>query len=169
VVTGVTLLVDVRELPILTSLAGTGSLTHRLGALEAVGRLSGRTAAEVLFGSGAGSSSHLFDQGLLQTDGFLAVDNQLVTTFATGGAVGVFFLLAAVLIGLLGGDRTTRAAALVPVLLFFSFDVLQWPATAVLLAVLVALGTSVARTAADDAGLPPAADVSLNRAGAARP
>jgi hypothetical protein len=146
-VTGVALRVDVRELPVLTSLEDTGSLTHRLGALDAVGRLGGRSTTEVLFGSGQGSLGHLFGQGLLQTDGFLAVDNQLVTTFATGGAVAVSLLLLAVLVGLFRGDRTTRAAALVPVLMFFSFDVLQWSATAVLLAVLVGLGTSAARLA----------------------
>jgi hypothetical protein len=45
-----------------------------------------------------------------------------------------------VVVGLLRGDRATRPAALVVVVLFFSFDVLQWNATAVLLAVLLGLG-----------------------------
>jgi hypothetical protein len=128
--------------PVLTSLQGTGSLTHRLGALEAVGRLLGRPLPETLLGSGEGSLLTLYADGLLQRDGFFAVDNQLVTTFALSGLVGVLCLVAAVGVGLLRGDRSTRAGALVVVLMFMSFDTLEWTSTAVLLAVLVALGAA---------------------------
>jgi hypothetical protein len=140
---GVAVLVsDVPAHPALTSLEGTGSLTHRLGALEAVGRLLGRPLPETLFGSGEGSLLTLYADGLLQRDGFFAVDNQLVTTFALSGLVGVLCLVAAVGVGLLRGDRSTRAGALVVVLMFASFDTLEWTSTAVLLAVLVALGAA---------------------------
>jgi hypothetical protein len=48
--------------------------------------------------------------------------------------------VAAVAAGLLRGDGSTRAGALVVVLAFAFFDTLEWTSTAVLLAVLVALG-----------------------------
>jgi hypothetical protein len=131
--------VDVTSLRAVSSLEGTGSLTHRLGALDAAGRLLDRPLVESLLGSGTGSLQRLFAQGYLQTDGFFAVDNQFVTTLALGGLLGVLALGAAVVVGLLRGDRATRPAALVVVVLFFSFDVLQWNATAVLLAVLLGL------------------------------
>jgi hypothetical protein len=138
---GVALLAsDVSAHPALTSLEGTGSLTHRLGALEAVGRLLGRPLPETLLGSGEGSLGTLYADGLLQQDGFYAVDNQLVTTFALSGLVGVLCLVAAVVVGLFRGDRSTRAGALAVVLMFASFDTLLWTSTAVLFAVLLALG-----------------------------
>lgn len=132
--------VDVTSLRAVSSLEGTGSLTHRLGALDAAGRLLDRPVAESLLGSGTGSLRRLFAQGYLQVDGFFAVDNQFVTTLALGGLVGVVALAAAVLVGLLRGDRATRPALLVVVVLFASFDVLQWNATAVLLVLLLPLG-----------------------------
>ncbi|SEL20389.1 hypothetical protein SAMN04515665_109131 [Blastococcus sp. DSM 46786] len=148
---GLALLVsDVSEHAALTSLEGTGSLTHRLGALEAVGRLLGRPLPETLFGSGEGSLRTLYADGLLQQDGFFAVDNQLVTTFALAGLVGTLCLVLAVMIGLLRGDRSTRAGAMVVVLMFASFDTLAWTSTAVLFAVLLALGA--ARPVPADAG-----------------
>jgi hypothetical protein len=141
------LTVDVSDLPQLSSLVGTGSLDHRLGALQSIDDLSGRPTVEALFGSGSGALSSLFTEGLLQTDGFTAVDNQLVTTFALAGVVGVACLVGAVLVGLLLGDRTTRPAAVAAVLMFFSFDVLQWESSAVLAVVLLSLGV-VRRTGA---------------------
>jgi O-antigen ligase len=134
--------VDITALPAATSLAGTGSLTHRLGAFDAVSRLISRDTGELLFGSGQGSLASLFADGLLQLDGFYAVDNQWVTTFALGGLVGVVALGAAVAVGLLRGHRRTRPALLVVAGMLLSFDVLEWRAIALLLAVFVALGTS---------------------------
>lgn len=144
--------VDVTALPAVTSLEGTGSVTHRLGALQAVGRLAGRPLDETLFGSGEGSLKRLFAEGLLQVDGFLAVDNQVVTTFAVAGLTGALALIAAVVIGLLRGARSTRPAAALLVVMFFSFDVLEWRATAVLFAVLVALGERARRNTPDAGG-----------------
>ncbi|MGY1796620.1 hypothetical protein ACI796_21855 [Geodermatophilus sp. SYSU D00525] len=149
--------VDASRLTVVSSLQGTGSLTHRLAAWEAAGRLSGRPAAEVLFGSGAGSLPDLFRAGFLQLDGFFAVDNQLVATYAVAGLTGVLALVIAVAAGLWRGDRASRPAALLLVLMFGSFDVLEWTATTVLVAVLVCLGTG--RRPGDDAVAPgPAPD-----------
>ncbi|MCW2742162.1 MAG: hypothetical protein JWR45_2584 [Blastococcus sp.] len=135
------LAVQETELPVVTGLQGTGSLTHRLAALDAAGRLADRSVEQVLLGSGAESLDDLFAAGLLQLDGFFAVDNQLVATFAVAGLIGVLALVGAVLVGLVRGHRSTRPAALLLVLMFFSFDVLEWNFTAVLLVVLSVLGS----------------------------
>ncbi|TWH71544.1 hypothetical protein JD78_00041 [Modestobacter roseus] len=135
------LTVEVGSLRVVTSLQGTGSLTHRLGALDAAERLAERPLAQTLLGSGTGSLRDLFDAGLLQLDGFFAVDNQFVATFATAGLVGALALIGLVAAGLLHGHRATRPAALLMVAMFLSFDVLEWTATAVLTVVLLTLGT----------------------------
>ncbi len=147
--------IDVLQLRLVSSLSGTGSLTHRLGAIEAAGRLLGRPAAELMFGSGDGALPALFARGLLQQDGFGAVDDQFVTTLALAGLAGLVALLAAIVLGLLGGERTTRPAALLAVLMFLSFDVLEWTATALLFALLIALGTAVRKAAAQPAPVDP--------------
>lgn len=143
--------VQVGSLAVVTSLQGTGSLTHRLGALDAAERLADRPLAQTLLGSGTGSLHDLFTAGLLQLDGFFAVDNQFVATFATAGLLGVLALAALVVAGLVGGHRATRPAALLMVSMFLSFDVLEWNATAVLTVVLLVLRPE--RGAQDD---PPA-------------
>ena len=148
------LMVDTAELTVVSSLQGTGSLTHRVAAWEAVGRLADRSPVQALFGSGAGSLPDLFASGLLQLDGFFAVDNQLVATFAVAGLVGVVALVGAVAVGLLRGHRATRPAALVVVLMFAVFDVLEWTATSVLVAVLLCLGTARPTDGAPDSSSP---------------
>ncbi|MGY1751789.1 hypothetical protein [Blastococcus sp. SYSU D01042] len=148
-------------LAIYSSLEGTGSLTHRLAALDAAGRLLDRPFAQTFLGSGTGSLDDLFDAGLLQLDGFFAVDNQLVATFAVAGLVGLAALCAALLLGLLRGDPQVRPAALVLLGMLLSFDLLEWNATAVLLLAVVTLGSGVARPARPGRGAavprPPAA------------
>lgn len=137
---GALLLVDVASLRVVNSVQGTGSLTHRLGALDAAERLAERPLPQTLLGSGAGSLRDLFDAGFLQLDGFFAVDNQFVATFATAGLIGALALVALVGVGLVGGHRGTRPAALLMVVMFLSFDVLEWHATALLAVVLLVLG-----------------------------
>jgi hypothetical protein len=134
--------VDVGNLAVFSSLEGTGSLEHRLGALDAAGRLMGRPLLELFFGSGGGSLVALYADRYLQTDGFLAVDNQLVQTFAVAGLVGVVCLLALVVLGLVRGDRGSRPAAVFMLVMFFSFDVLTWESAAVLFTILVALASA---------------------------
>jgi hypothetical protein len=161
--TAVMLTVNASELTVVSSLQGTGSLTHRLAAWDAFARLADRSPVQTLFGSGAGSLPDLFASGLLQLDGFFAVDNQLVATFAVAGLVGVVALVAAVVVGLLRGHRGTRPAALLVVLMFGVFDVLEWTATTVLVAVLLCLGTARRSDGAAQAGPPTGSSSSGDR------
>ena len=134
-------LVDVDDLPIFTSLQGTGSFSHRAAALDAGLRLLDRPLLESVAGSGFGSIPDLFTLGYLQLDGFEAVDNQLVASLATAGVLGLVCIVSLVIHGLIVGDRRTRPAALLMFLMFLSFDVLQWYSATILFLALIALGT----------------------------
>ncbi|MGY1694465.1 hypothetical protein ACI780_06060 [Geodermatophilus sp. SYSU D00814] len=155
---GAVLLLRDTRLTVVASLEGTGSLTHRLAALDAAGRLLDRPVEQTLLGSGTGSLDDLFASGLLQLDGFFAVDNQLVTTFALAGLVGLAALLALVVVGLLRGVPEVRPAALLLVGMVMSFDLLEWNATAVLFVALVLLGSAAPRAGDPDPAGPAARD-----------
>lgn len=127
----------------LEALVSGGSFTHRAGALDAVGRLTdAATTTELLFGRGAGSISALFDAGLLQDDGFRAVDNQMVTTYATTGLVGVGLVLSLVVLALVRGRLPWLTPVFATAAMGLSFDVLLWPVSAALVAVVVAFAVA---------------------------
>ncbi|WP_345752737.1 hypothetical protein [Microbacterium rhizophilus] len=107
------------------------SVSHRSGALEAIPKLLGQTPGEVLLGSGHGSTARLFGQGLLQSGSFYAIDNQLVSTLATGGVVALALLVIAIVHGFRIGAGS-RIPLVAVVVLFLTFDVLAWPAGAAL-------------------------------------
>ena len=141
--TAALLAVEDPELPVVTGLQGTGSLTHRLAALDAAVRLTDRSPAQTLFGSGHGVARPTSSpEGCLQLDGFFAVDNQLVATFAVAGLVGRGRARRR------GGGRTAARAPRDPAgraaagAMFGLFDVLEWTATRVLVDVLLCLGTA---------------------------
>lgn len=150
-VAGVALLAMPKLAPAMDEFAGTGSFTHRAGAVESVGRLMDRDLFPVLFGDGASSTPRLFRQGLLQSDGLLAVDNQVVLTVAQNGLVGLA-VLAVLLVGAVRRARAgVRVALIVAVGQFAVFDVLTWPASAFLVWLLV--GAAFAGRADDGPGL----------------
>ncbi|GGL87379.1 O-antigen ligase family protein [Nakamurella endophytica] len=131
----------VSELVSSLGLEGTGSLDHRLAALDALDKLFGRSVPELLFGSGAGSISRLFDLGLLQTDNFTAVDNQWVTLFALGGFVGVGCVVGALVASFRGIPPTVRPALISMFLMFFSFDLFDRLSTLVLFVAILGCGS----------------------------
>ncbi len=165
---GVALVVRDADIPALDSLQGTGSLTHRLAALDAAVRLFDRPLAQTLLGSGTGSLDDLFDAGLLQLDGFFAVDNQLVATFAVAGLVGLAALVAILALGLLRGDPQVRPAALLVIGMVMSFDLLEWSATAVLLVALVLASSGVHPVPPPPAGSPAGGAAGTTAGGADR-
>ena len=128
----------------LTEAAGldnTGSLTHRIAAFDAAGRLFERSVPEILFGSGTGSIKPLFDLGLLQSDGFEVVDNEFVSVFAVGGLLGILAVVGLIVIGLRQGAPGLRPAMVFLLLMFFSFDVFARLSTLVLFIAIVSTGT----------------------------
>jgi hypothetical protein len=132
-----------KQLTALESLQGTGSLTHRVAAWDAAVRLLDRPVVQTVLGSGTGSLDDLFAAGFLQLDGFKAVDNQLVATFAVAGVVGLAALVGLFVVGVFRGDPAVRPAALLMIGMTMSFDLLEWNATAVLLIALATLGSAV--------------------------
>lgn len=135
--TGLVLAASIREAA--TQVETTGSYTHRVGALDGVVNLMGRPFGEALLGSGMGSEKSLFLRGLLQTDGFYAIDNELVTVLATAGVVGLVVFLAACLAALLRATPRLRGLLVTVFVMFFSFDVTSWSLGATLLALVLTL------------------------------
>lgn len=123
-------------------LNGTGSLTHRIAAIDAIGRLVERSSPEVIFGSGAGSIKPLFELGFLQSDGFEAVDNELVSVFALAGLVGVVSIISLIIVGLRRARPGVQPTVLFLTLMFFSFDIFARLSTLLLFVSIAAGGTA---------------------------
>jgi hypothetical protein len=123
---GVSLAIDLRNLSLITSLDGTGSLTHRQGAADVMVRLLEQPVLPVLFGNGRNSLGDLASNGVLQSRTFAAVDNNFVSLVAVAGILGLAAIVALVVYGWVRGDRTTRAALIFVLGMFFSFDVTLW-------------------------------------------
>lgn len=109
-------------------LLGSGSVDHRLGALAAVSNLTTyRNFAVVMLGDGSASTPRLFTLGLLQNDGFAAVDNQYVLTLAQNGIVGLLILVTILWIAMRRGSATLRLMLLGVIITGMIFDLFAWP------------------------------------------
>ena len=108
------------------TLINSGSWENRVGALASVPGLLGRPPLEALLGSGFGSEPELYARGLLPQGGFTVIDNQLVSTLAAFGVVGVLALVAALVVGFARAARVGRALLLVMAVVLFSFDWFVW-------------------------------------------
>lgn len=107
-------------------LVASGSYENRVGALRAVPGLVARPPTESLVGSGFGSEPELYARGLLPQEGFTVVDNQLVTTLATFGLIGLVLVVGVFVVGLTRTSRTGTAVTIVMATVLFSFDYLVW-------------------------------------------
>lgn len=120
----------------------SGSLSHRQGALDAVPRLlSEQSSFQVLFGNGWYSTQTVYDRGLLQLDGFVAIDNQFVALLVTTGVAGVGIFLVLLAICFKVADRDVRPALLGAAVVFLVFDILEFPGTWGIFAILMGLTT----------------------------
>ena len=109
------------------SLSREVNFSHRTASLQAVPNLvTMREPLNAIFGSGVGSIRTLFENGVIQNDGFFVVDNQYVSTLVASGLVGLMFF--AWLIYLTVRNSSPSKAPSVFVLLFMalSFDYLLW-------------------------------------------
>ncbi|MFC5381904.1 hypothetical protein [Aquipuribacter nitratireducens] len=126
------------------AIESSGSFQHRLEALRSFERLLlWQDLRAVLLGNGYGSGAELRSAGLLQQDGFAAVDNQLVLTLSQGGLVALGLLTVLLVRALLRSGPEVRPAVLACLAMVVLFDVLLWPSTAALLALV--LGLAMAR------------------------
>lgn len=124
---------------LLQTFVGSGSVTHRAGAFQALPRLLGQDPLPLLFGNGFLSRDRMFRSGLLQLDGFAAVDNQLVLTLSEAGLIGALILIGVFFSSIKMGADGGRAAMLALIPMMFVFDVLSWASTLVLFATLIGL------------------------------
>ncbi|MBT2515750.1 hypothetical protein [Arthrobacter sp. ISL-30] len=110
-------------------LVNSGSVGHRLGALDAVSNLLDfRDLGTVLIGDGSASTPRLFSEGLLQTDGFNAVDNQYVLTLAQNGVLGLIVLIIVIVVAFRLASATLRVMLLAVMITAMIFDLFTWPA-----------------------------------------
>jgi hypothetical protein len=123
--------------PVLAGWVASGSTTHRLGALDAVPTLLRQPPIRLLLGNGWASSSRIFDQGLLQNDGLKAVDEQFVLMLSQGGLLALALLVALLVLALRGAGRALLPAVLAVAATMLVFDVLAWPSSAALTALVV--------------------------------
>lgn len=120
-------------------LVGSGSFTNRSGALRSIPALLGRPTAEAIFGNGIGNQIELYQRGLLPQDGFFVVDNQLVTTLAATGVVGVVLMILVFVVGFRRAGRTARPFLLILAVMVFSFDYFVWVSLFTVLALALAI------------------------------
>jgi hypothetical protein len=129
---GITRLVD--------QLVVSGSWIHRIGSIASIPNLLARPPALAIWGSGFGSEVSLFDKGYIKTTyGLKVVDDLFVYLLGTTGLVGLILFL--LLCGYAFARATRQGKALIAfsVCMFFSFDVLVWTYSGILLSLCLAL------------------------------
>jgi len=131
----------------LGEIEASGSWQHRLGAVRSVERLLLRQdPRDVLLGNGYGSTSEVIGEGLLQNDGFAAVDNQFVLLLSQGGLVALVLLLALLATAAFRGEATALPALLCVGATLVVFDVLLWPGATVVLGTVLGLALTAGAT-----------------------
>lgn len=105
----------------------TGSYTNRSNALKSLENLLGMDTHSVLLGHGWSSIPSLFDSNILrQTNELRVVDNQYVSTVATGGLVSLLVLVLIAVVGWRTGQVINRSLLLVIFIGCAFFDSLFW-------------------------------------------
>lgn len=113
-------------------LTGSGSVFHRMGALDSIERLIfARGIWPSMFGDGSAATPRLFSTGLLQTDGFEAVDNQYVLTLAQEGIIGLVILILILAVAFKRADATLKLILFAIMAECMIFDLLSWPSMAI--------------------------------------
>lgn len=113
-------------------LTGSGSVFHRVGALESIDSLIfDRGIIPFLVGDGTASTPRLFASGFLQSDGLQAVDNQYVLTLAQEGTIGMIILLLILAFAFRRADATLKLLLFAVVAEGMIFDLLTWPSMAI--------------------------------------
>lgn len=127
--------------PVLERWLASGSATHRIGALDALTGLLRQPPLQLLLGNGWASSGRMFAQGLLQTDGLKAVDDEFVLLLSQGGLLSVALLVAMLVLAFRSADRALLPALVAVTATLLVFDMLAWPSAAALVALVLAIAT----------------------------
>lgn len=116
------------------SLFGSGSVTHRVGIASMVPLLGQEPVLNLFFGSGNDAVNLLRD--LMPNDGWLAVDNQFISTMLMTGLIGLV-LLVIVLVAAWRNAPGWRTVFTAQLAMFAIFDVVLWQSSLVLLMVVL--------------------------------
>ncbi|WP_457102043.1 O-antigen ligase family protein [Microbacterium sp. P5_E9] len=139
----------------------SGSLTHRQGIWENIPYLLAQPFEHLLLGNGWIRVGDVYDLRILPpTDGFRAIDNQYIATFITSGLLGFVLLMLTMVVSIVRARGAVRLGLLATTVVFFVFDVLEFPATWSLLALLIGFA------ATKDGGEITAEDPALHHQGA---
>jgi hypothetical protein len=127
--------------PTLGRWLASGSATHRIGALDALSGLLQQPALQLLLGNGWASSGRLFAEGLLQTDGLKAVDDEFVLLLSQGGLLSLALFVVLLVLAFRTADRTMLPTLIAVTATLLVFDMLAWPSAAALVALVLATST----------------------------
>lgn len=121
-------------------LVSSGSVVHRLGVVSMLPLLDREPVLNFLIGNGTDAGNLL--EHLLPNDGWLAVDNQLISTLLMTGIIGLI-MLGAVLCSAWKNTPEWRFVFVAQVAMFAIFDVMLWQSSLVLL--MLVLGAMLAK------------------------
>jgi hypothetical protein len=125
---------------LINGLITSGSWTHRISSIASVPALLARPPLQAIWGSGFGSEVSLFDKGYIKTTyGLKVVDDLFVYLLGTTGVVGLVLFLALCAYAFFRATRQGKALITFCVCMFFSFDVLVWTYSGILLSLCLAL------------------------------
>lgn len=135
-------------------LLSSGSVVHRLGVVSMIPLMGREPLINLFIGSGHDAVSIL--RHLMPADGWMAVDNQFISTVLMTGIVGLALLIT-ILVAAWRNAPEWRPALMAQVAMFAIFDVALWQSSLVLL--MVVLGAMLAkREGPPAAAIVPAAD-----------
>lgn len=104
------------------------SLLHRGAVIDTAWGLRDLPLLRLLFGSGYNSAPKLFDEGILSTGGLEVIDNALISQLIFSGLVGMFLLVAILVLAIKRADIATRSVLTALIAFYFFFDVMAWHA-----------------------------------------
>ncbi|WP_322544622.1 hypothetical protein U2G91_22270 [Rhodococcoides fascians] len=120
------------------------SLGHRQSSFSSLGQLlTEQGAVNLMVGNGFWSTIRLYREGVLPSaGGFYAVDNQLISTLAEVGLIGVLAMAGLAVFAVIQGDRRLMWAVVATFAMWWTFEVMMWPSSYALLIVAVGLAAS---------------------------
>jgi hypothetical protein len=125
---------------LINDLVTSGSWIHRVGSIASIPSLLARPPIASIWGSGFGSEVSLFDKGYIKTTyGLKVVDDLFVYLLGTTGVVGLVLFMLLCVYAFARATRQGKALIAFCVCMFFSFDVLVWTYSGILLSLCLAL------------------------------
>lgn len=128
---------------VVNNFTGSYSVSQRQDSISSVPKLlTEQSEKDEWLGNGYYSEARMFTTGLLPTDGFTAIDDQLVTTLSESGIIGSLLMIALYILAMARTNRQMRVVLVSALGVFFAFDIFLWPSSTVLMAVILGISLS---------------------------